>query len=107
MDGTLLGLAAATYGGIMRISQLLSASSVSSMVNLTNATQDYELQPYEIAYISFSNATTVPLRIATPNNSYYELHLIPSDTGRTKCDIRTSQNCDAGWDVLRDAYHSS
>jgi hypothetical protein len=44
-------------------------------VDLTGATSDYMLQVGEEAYISFSNATNVPLRIATENNRIYEIIL--------------------------------
>jgi len=40
-------------------------------VNLTGATSDYELQVGEEAYIEFSNATTVPLRISVVENGMY------------------------------------
>ena len=52
-------------------------------IDLSSATTDYLLQPYFTAVINFSNATEVPLHIAIPADSYYELHIIPSDTGRT------------------------
>jgi hypothetical protein len=42
---------------------------------LTNATSDYELQVGEEAYISFNNATSRPLYIATGNNRIYEIIL--------------------------------
>jgi len=53
------------------------------LIDLSSATEDHLLQPYCIALINFSDTTTVPLRIATPADSYYELHIIPSDTGGT------------------------
>jgi len=52
-------------------------------IDLTDATSDYFLQVGEVAKISFSNATLVPLHIATQDGTYYELHLIPSNTGGT------------------------
>ena len=52
-------------------------------IDLSSATTDYLLQPYFTAVINFSNATEVPLHIATPSDSYYELHIIPSNTGGT------------------------
>jgi hypothetical protein len=45
-------------------------------VDLTNATSDYMLQVGEEAIINFTNATSVPLRIATQNGTYYEMDLI-------------------------------
>jgi hypothetical protein len=50
-------------------------------VDLTNATEDYLLKVGEEAYISFSGITTLPLKIATLNDSYYEAYLIPSTPG--------------------------
>jgi len=52
-----------------------------TLIDLSSATEDYLLQPGYNAIINFTNTTTVPLHIATPNNSYYELHIIPSNTG--------------------------
>jgi hypothetical protein len=45
-------------------------------VDLTNATSDYNLQVGEEAIINFTNATSVPLRIATQSGTYYECHLV-------------------------------
>jgi hypothetical protein len=52
-----------------------------TLIDLSSATEDYLLQPGYTAIINFSNTTTVPLHIATPADSYYELHIIPSNTG--------------------------
>jgi len=52
-------------------------------IDLTNATEDYFLKVGEEAYISFSNVTQVPLHIATQDGTYYEMHIIPSNTGGT------------------------
>jgi hypothetical protein len=52
-------------------------------VNLTNATSDYLLQVGEEAYFSFSNASSVALHIATQSGTYYEMHVICSNTGGT------------------------
>ena len=77
-----LGLLVNIFNELSRMG-LLNVSHISDVVNLTGATTDYELQVGQIAYISFTDATQVPLHIATPNNSYYELHVIPSNTGGT------------------------
>jgi len=77
-----LGLLANIFNELSRMG-LLNVSHISDVVNLTGATTDFELQVGQIAYISFTDATQVPLHIATPNNSYYELHVIPSNTGGT------------------------
>lgn len=45
--------------------------------------QDYPLQVGEVAKISFSNVTSQPLRIAIPNDSEYNMWVIPSNTGGT------------------------
>jgi hypothetical protein len=52
-------------------------------VDLSSTTTDYLLQPYTAAVINFSDVNNVPLHIATPADSYYELHIIPSNTGGT------------------------
>jgi len=52
-------------------------------IDLTNATEDYFLKVGEEAYISFSNVTQVPLHIATQDGTYYEMHIIPANTGGT------------------------
>jgi len=77
-----LGLLANIFNELSRMG-LLNVSHISDVVNLTGATTDFELQVGQIAYISFTDVTQVPLHIATPNNSYYELHVIPSNTGGT------------------------
>jgi len=62
---------------------LYGASGVYTLrrVNLTNATSDYMLQVGEEAIINFTNARSVPLRIATQSGTYYECHLVSSNTG--------------------------
>jgi hypothetical protein len=52
-------------------------------VDLSKATSDYPLAVGEEAIINFTNATSVPLRIATQDGTVYELHLIPSNPGGT------------------------
>ena len=89
MDAVIVGLLANTDRNLDKLvnilfrMSLLDLSQASEIVNLSNATEDYALEVGEIAYISFSDATQVPLHIATPNNSYYELHVIPSNAGGT------------------------
>jgi hypothetical protein len=67
--------------GVLDLSATYVKSNVYTFrrVDLTNATSDYMLQVGEEAYISFSNATSVPLRIATQSGTYYECHLICSN----------------------------
>ena len=52
-------------------------------VDLTGATEDYFLEVGEEAYISFSNTREIPLHIATQDGTYYEMHIIPANTGGT------------------------
>jgi len=52
-------------------------------VNLSDATEDYELRKGEEAIIDFTNASSVPLHIATYDNTYYEFILATSNTGGT------------------------
>ena len=50
-------------------------------INLTSATADYTLQVGEVAYISFTNATSVPLHIAVANSGLYWLYTNGSGCG--------------------------
>ena len=50
-------------------------------VDLTNVSEDYLLKVGEEAYISFNNVSSIPLRIATTNDTFYELHLLNSNPG--------------------------
>lgn len=63
--------------GVLDLSATYVRSSVYTFrrVDLTNATSDYMLQVGEEAYISFSNTTSVPLRIQTNENMIYEIIL--------------------------------
>jgi len=72
--------------GILDLSATYVKSNVYTFrrVDLTNATSDYMLQIGEEAIINFSNATSVPLRIATQSGTHYELDLV------LKNDIGTS-----------------
>jgi hypothetical protein len=71
--------------GILDLSATYIKSNVYTFrrIDLSNASSDYLLQVGEEAYISFSNATNVPLHIATQSGTYYEMHLICSNTGGT------------------------
>jgi len=71
--------------GILDLSATYVKSNVYTFrrVDLTNATSDYMLQVGEEAIINFTNATSVPLRIATQSGTYYECHIICSNTGGT------------------------
>ena len=63
--------------GVLDLSATYVRSNVYTFrrVDLTNATSDYMLQVGEEAYISFSNATSVPLRIATQSGTLYNLYI--------------------------------
>jgi hypothetical protein len=63
--------------GILDLSATYVRSNVYTFrrVDLTNATSDYELQVGEEAIIRFTNATSVPLRIATSSDKLYEIFL--------------------------------
>lgn len=60
-----------------------SSSSSNNRVDLSNATSDYNLDVNQEAIINFSKATSVALHIATQSGTYYEMHLICSNTGGT------------------------
>jgi hypothetical protein len=74
--------------GVLDLSATYVKSSVYTFrrVDLTNATSDYMLQVGEEAIINFTNATSVPLRIATSSNALYWLYcshtclLLPNNT---------------------------
>jgi hypothetical protein len=63
--------------GVLDLSATYVKSNVYTFrrVDLTNATSDYMLQVGEEAIINFTNATSVPLRIATASNMLYEIFL--------------------------------
>jgi len=69
--------------GVLDLSATYVKSNVYTFrrVDLTNATSDYMLQVGEEAIINFTNATSVQLRIATQSGTYYECHLVCSNTG--------------------------
>jgi hypothetical protein len=63
--------------GILDLSATYMKSNVYTFrrVDLANATSDYELKVGEEAIINFTNATSVPLRIATGSGRLYEIFL--------------------------------
>jgi hypothetical protein len=63
--------------GILDLSATHVKSNVYTFrrVDLTNATSDYMLQVGEEAIINFTNASSVPLRIAVGENRLYEIFL--------------------------------
>jgi hypothetical protein len=71
--------------GVLDLSGTYIKSNVYTFrrVDLTGATSDYMLRVGEEAIINFTNATSVPLRIATQSGTYYECHLVCSNTGGT------------------------
>lgn len=60
-----------------------SSSSSSNRVDLSNATDDYNLDVNQEAIINFSNTSSVPLHIATQNGTYYQMDIILSNTSGT------------------------
>ncbi len=64
--------------GVLDLSNtyIISNVYVFRRVNLTNATSDYMLQVGEEAVINFTNATSVPLRIATFSGTLYQCFLV-------------------------------
>lgn len=58
----------------------IGGNAYANPVNLSSATSDYSLSVGDVAYISFSNVSSVPLYIATTNGTYYEMHLACSNT---------------------------
>jgi hypothetical protein len=75
--------------GILDLSATYVKSNVYTFrrVDLTGATSDYNLQVGEEAIINFTNATNVSLHIATQSGTYYECHLVPSNTGGTSSGV--------------------
>ena len=61
----------------------INNNSYSNAVNLSSATSDYSLSVGQVAYISFTNATSVPLYIATQNGTYYEMAIVSSNSAGT------------------------
>jgi hypothetical protein len=66
--------------GILDLSATYVKSNVYTFrrVDLTGATSDYMLQVGEEAIINFTNATSVPLHIATQSGTYYEVNVVSS-----------------------------
>ena len=62
---------------------LSSIGGAFERIDLTNANEDYELQRGQEAVIDFANATEVPLHIATYDDTFYEMDLLPSNPGGT------------------------
>jgi hypothetical protein len=58
----------------------INNNSYSNAVNLTSATSDYFLSVGQVAYISFTNTSSVPLHIATTNGTYYEMNVVCNNT---------------------------
>lgn len=84
MDPVAVAMLANLSVDVKRLNEnLLLLAPELPLIDLSSATEDYLLQPHCIAIINFSNTSTVPLHIATPADSYYELHIIPSNTGGT------------------------
>jgi hypothetical protein len=85
------GVTAGIYGDLLDIPQLTvdskgritSAKTNPVIVNLTNASSDYNLSVGQTAYISFSNATSFPLHIATSSGTYYEMDVAMSNSTGT------------------------
>jgi len=71
--------------GILDLSGTYVKSNVYTFrrADLSNAMSDYMLQVGEEAIINFTNATSVPLRIATQSGTYYEVHLVSNNAGGT------------------------
>ncbi|MBX0312568.1 MAG: hypothetical protein JHC31_12500 [Sulfurihydrogenibium sp.] len=67
--------------GILDLSNAYIKSNVYTFrrVDLTNASSDYMLQVGEEAIINFSNASNVPLHIATQSGTYYEMDAVLSN----------------------------
>jgi hypothetical protein len=59
-----------------------------TVIDLSTTSEDYLLPPFSTAVINFNNATSVPLRVATTDNSHYELRIIPStQSNATDADV--------------------
>ena len=61
----------------------VSSNGYANPINLSSATADYSLPVGAVAYISFTNATSVSLCIATTNGTYYEMSVVSSNSSRT------------------------
>jgi len=70
----------------------IGGNAYSNPINLTSATADYMLQPGQVAYISFTSATSVSLCVATTNGSYYEMHIACSNTSGTNAPVYLNPN---------------
>ena len=70
----------------------INNNTYSNAVNLTSATSDYSLSVGQVAYISFSNATSVPLHIAITNGTYYEMNVVCSSTSGSSTIVYLNPN---------------
>jgi len=57
---------------------LTQSNTVAGRVDLSNATSDYQLAVGEEAVINFTDATSVPLHIATQDGTVYQMFILPS-----------------------------
>jgi hypothetical protein len=71
--------------GVLDLSATYIKSNVYTFrrVDLSNATSDYLLQVGEEAIINFTNATSIPLHIATQSGTYYEMDVVLSNPAGT------------------------
>jgi len=67
-------------------------SGYSNPINLSSATADYSLPVGAVAYISFTNATSVPLHISTSNGTYYEMHLVSNSSSGSNSPVYLNPN---------------
>jgi len=70
----------------------INKNSYTNPVNLSSATSDYSLSVGQVAYISFTNTTSVPLHIATTNGTYYELNLVYNGTSGSNTPVYLNPN---------------
>jgi hypothetical protein len=70
----------------------INNNSYSNAVNLTSATSDYFLSVGQVAYISFTNTSSVPLHIATTNGTYYEMVVNSSNSNGNNLQIWLNPN---------------
>ena len=104
--------------GVLDLSNAYVKSNVYTFrrVDLTGASQDYELQVGEEAYISFNNTTSVPLRIAIPSSGgVYQINAFISWMSGSNFDVillvnnTTYSNQFGNWSLTYagTAYHTS
>jgi len=59
----------------LQLQPQVGGNGYANPVNLSAQSSDYMLQPGQVGVVSFNNAVSVPLNIATTNGTFYEMYM--------------------------------